>query len=136
MPRLPAVDPGAVAVLAHLDRRLPLAATTSDELVRWKRLEYLRIAARDLLGLDDLGLVGAALAEMAEDVMGGALQLAGLEDGLAVVGMGKLGGRELNYASDIDVLFVGDGDPRPLLAVARQAWRGGVGLRAGGRRGR
>ena len=36
----------------------------------------------------------------------------------AVIGMGKLGGRELNYASDVDVLFVHDGD-----ADARRARR-------------
>ena len=30
----------------------------------------------------------------------------------AIIGMGKLGGRELNYASDVDVLFVHDGDSR------------------------
>src|SRR5207244_5923585 len=29
---------------------------------------------------------------------------------MAVVGMGKLGGRELNYASDVDVMFVHDGE--------------------------
>ena len=28
--------------------------------------------------------------------------------------MGKLGGDELNYASDIDVMFVGEGDPAEL----------------------
>ncbi|MEA2590613.1 MAG: [glutamine synthetase] adenylyltransferase / [glutamine synthetase]-adenylyl-L-tyrosine, partial [Actinomycetota bacterium] len=66
--QLLAVDPGAVDVLADLDRRRPPEAATTGELVRWKRLEYLRIAARDLLGLDGLDLVGAALAEMAEDV--------------------------------------------------------------------
>src|SRR6185436_14413053 len=31
---------------------------------------------------------------------------AGRETGLAIVGMGKLGGRELNYSSDIDLMFV------------------------------
>jgi glutamate-ammonia-ligase adenylyltransferase len=49
--------------------------------------------------------------------------------------MGKLGGRELNYASDIDVMFVGDADPRPLLAIARNAWRVDVDLRPEGRNG-
>ena len=36
---------------------------------------------------------------------------------LAVVAMGKFGGDELNYASDIDVMFVGDGPP--------DGWTGG-----------
>src|SRR3546814_19273898 len=33
--------------------------------------------------------------------------------------MGKLGGHELNYSSDIDVLFVGEGDPQRLDRAAR-----------------
>ena len=37
----------------------------------------------------------------------------------AVVGMGKLGGAELNYSSDIDVLFVHDGDGAEADRVAR-----------------
>src|SRR5947208_11986 len=77
--QLLAVDPAAIDVLADLDRRRPVLAATPDELVAWKRREYLRIAARDLLGLDGLGDVGAALAEMAEDAVRGALQLAGVE---------------------------------------------------------
>ncbi len=134
--QLLAVDPAAIDVLADLDRRRPMEAATPDELVAWKRLEYLRIAARDLLGLDGLGDVGAALAEMAEDAVRGALRLAGVEGELAVIGMGKLGGRELNYASDIDVLFVGDADPLPALEIARRCFRVDTGLRPEGRSGR
>ena len=42
---------------------------------------------------------------------------------LAVIGMGKLGGDELNYASDIDVMFVGEGDPTPLERRPAGSWR-------------
>ena len=42
----------------------------------------------------------------------------------AVIGMGKLGGRELNYASDVDVLFVHDGDTDARRARSRgRSWR-------------
>ena len=41
-----------------------------------------------------------------------ALDIADPQVPFLVVGMGKLGGRELNYASDVDVLFVHDGDRR------------------------
>jgi len=39
---------------------------------------------------------------------------------LAVIGMGKLGGRELNYASDVDVLFVHDGESAAAERLARE----------------
>jgi glutamate-ammonia-ligase adenylyltransferase len=61
---------------------------------------------------------------------------------LAVVGMGKVGGSELNYASDVDVLFVGEGDDRALdraarelLVLAGRCFRVDVGLRPEGRDG-
>jgi glutamate-ammonia-ligase adenylyltransferase len=60
----------------------------------------LRIAARDL--------AGAPLEEVVEgitDVADACLDLA-CPDGFAVVGLGKLGGRELNYASDVDLLLL------------------------------
>ena len=44
-------------------------------------------------------------------------------DGLAVVAMGKLGGEELNYHSDLDLIFVYDAGRRRLVARARRAAR-------------
>ncbi|MGH3766943.1 MAG: bifunctional [glutamine synthetase] adenylyltransferase/[glutamine synthetase]-adenylyl-L-tyrosine phosphorylase [Pseudonocardiaceae bacterium] len=59
--------------------------------------------------------VGDALAEIAVGVLRAALAVAmtetiagGQPPRLAVIGMGKCGGRELNYVSDVDVIFVGD----------------------------
>ena len=61
---------------------------------------------------------------------------------LATIGMGKLGAGELNYASDIDVMFVGDGDPtaldrsaRRLMELARTCFRVDANLRPEGRDG-
>ena len=135
------VEPEALEVLADLDRRPPPGDDLSkDALRRWKRLELLRIAARDLIGTDDLPEVGAGLARMAGDVLDAACTLAEAA-GLAVIGMGKLGGAELNYASDVDVMFVAE-DPetgervaRGLLAVARACFRVDVDLRPEGRDG-
>jgi glutamate-ammonia-ligase adenylyltransferase len=97
--------------------------TTSDDgtgaLRRWKRRELLRIASRDLLGAADLPAVGRELAALAEVCLGCALDLVEPGVPLAVIGMGKLGGRELNYASDVDVLFVHDGSG----AIAERAAR-------------
>ena len=126
----------------------PVPAPTSgvDELVSWKRRELLRIAGRDLVGLASLEDTTAALASMASAVLTQTHQLAsaGLsdDDRLAVIGMGKLGGAELNYASDVDVVLVGEGDPerlaraaRSLLDLAGRAFRVDAGLRPEGRDG-
>ncbi|MGI8809877.1 MAG: bifunctional [glutamine synthetase] adenylyltransferase/[glutamine synthetase]-adenylyl-L-tyrosine phosphorylase [Acidimicrobiales bacterium] len=136
-------EPAALDVLAHLDRRPERAP--GDELRRWKRLEFLRIAARDLLGLDELPVVGAALARLATEVLAGAMDAAGpAAQGLAVIGMGKLGGSELNYSSDVDIVFVSSGDgsadddskaARAVLDVARTCFRVDVDLRPEGRDG-
>jgi [glutamine synthetase] adenylyltransferase / [glutamine synthetase]-adenylyl-L-tyrosine phosphorylase len=137
--RLLATDPAAVDVLADLDRRPPVDATGRQALARWKAHEYLRIAARDLCGVDGLEEVGTALAAMAADVLHAACSLAGTEaDGLAVVGMGKLGGSELNYASDVDVMLVGEDEraARQVLTVARDCFRVDANLRPEGRSGR
>ncbi len=56
--------------------------------------------------------------------------------------MGKLGGAELNYSSDIDLMFVGDGPPdaleasaRAVMAIAGQSFRVDLNLRPEGRDG-
>ena len=68
-------------------------------------------------------------------MLGGGDRASGLAGELAVVAMGKLGARELNYGSDIDVVLVGRGDPQGLVGLARQAWRIDLALRPEGRSG-
>ena len=71
------------------------------------------IAGRDLTGVLEVEGVARELADLAEAVLTGTLAAVHAEhsDGrpsarIAVIGMGKLGGRELNYVSDVDVMFV------------------------------
>ncbi|RZQ59276.1 bifunctional [glutamine synthetase] adenylyltransferase/[glutamine synthetase]-adenylyl-L-tyrosine phosphorylase [Amycolatopsis suaedae] len=80
-----------------------------------RRHELLRVACADLLGLLDVPTVCAALSSVWAAVLQGALAAAvrkrvadtGAEPAaIAVIGMGKLGGEELGYGSDADVLFV------------------------------
>ena len=139
--RLLLADGDAFELLTRLDARPPLADEAGDDaLVRWKQHEYLRIAARDLTGRDTVEATTAALSDLATDVLGHAVRIVEAGDGdagLAVVGMGKLGGHELNYASDIDLLFVG-GDVRRARAVmdlARRCYRVDANLRPEGRDG-
>ncbi len=141
--RVVETDPEALGVLAALDERVTVGGDSIDEVARCKRREELRIAARDLLDLDPLEDTVAAISALARDVLAAAHRLAA-PDGprLAVIGMGKLGGDELNYASDIDVMFAGDGDPpvlekaaRRVIELARQCYRVDAALRPEGRSG-
>jgi [glutamine synthetase] adenylyltransferase / [glutamine synthetase]-adenylyl-L-tyrosine phosphorylase len=65
----------------------------------------LRVMARDLSGRADLEEVCATMSDLAEVALSRALA----DTDLIVVGMGKLGGRELNVSSDIDLVFLYDG---------------------------
>ena len=102
----PLPDREGYAALARAARSAGAA-----DLRRMKRLRLLEIAARDLCGEIALEEVGRALADLADACLGASLEALGASDELAIVAMGKLGARELNYASDIDVMFVSAGDP-------------------------
>ena len=59
----------SLAVLADNSNRLEPTAASPEDLVSWRNLEFLRIAARDLTGLDTLDEVGANLAALGRDVL-------------------------------------------------------------------
>ena len=88
---------------------------------RWRRREMVRIAWRDLTGRASLEETLEDLSAFADDAVNRAMAVAWhstcerygtpqyAEGGampLVVVGMGKLGGRELNFSSDIDLVFL------------------------------
>jgi glutamate-ammonia-ligase adenylyltransferase len=88
-----------------------------DVLRRFKHQEEIRIGMSDLLSDADPAVVSHGLSKLAEVCLDAALALAAAETGkrygfdgffagLAIIGVGKLGGRELTYGSDLDVLFV------------------------------
>ncbi|MFF7810698.1 bifunctional [glutamine synthetase] adenylyltransferase/[glutamine synthetase]-adenylyl-L-tyrosine phosphorylase [Streptomyces sp. NPDC007945] len=75
----------------------------------------LGIAARDVCGTIDVAETAAELADLATATLRAALALAraaapadAAQCRLAVIAMGKCGGHELNYVSDVDVIFVGE----------------------------
>ena len=107
---------------ARAEMRAAVAAAEDGPgaLRREKRREFLRIALRDLLGLADLVTVGRELTTLAEATLAAALDNTAPEIPFAIIGMGKLGGNELNYSSDVDVLFVhGGSDVREADRIAR-----------------
>jgi len=103
------------AVLSR-EHDVPTAAIALRAL---RRRELARTAAGELLGLIDRGEATVAMSEAADFALQGALRIATaaarMEFGLAenptrllIVAMGRLGGRELGYGSDADVLYVHD----------------------------
>jgi glutamate-ammonia-ligase adenylyltransferase len=90
---------------AALDGAGSTEAALKRALRRLRERVLLRVMARDLSGDADLEEVCSTMSELAELSIAAALELLRCED-LAVVAMGKLGGRELNVSSDIDLVFV------------------------------
>jgi glutamate-ammonia-ligase adenylyltransferase len=139
----------------------------ADRLRLFKQAEEVKVAWRDVVAGQPAREVGAALGELAEACLAlawgdaeaearaalGVPEAAGRPVPALVVGMGKLGGRELDYGSDLDlvVLYAGPSDAGPeahvyfdrvvdrlstrLSAITRtgQAFRIDLRLRQGGK---
>jgi glutamate-ammonia-ligase adenylyltransferase len=114
--RLAGRDPAEVAKsLRAAVRRQPGLKAAVAAARSLRRHEMLRVAAADLLGLLDVRAVCAALSKVWVAVLQSALaaatrrreaELGRKPAKIAVIGMGRLGGAELGYGSDADVLFV------------------------------
>src|SRR5918992_119649 len=126
------------AVGAGPDGAPGVAALTGAEAIGALRSAYrdelLVLAAADLAAVGepelpvlDVADVAAQLAELADAALQAALAVAVAETGdegrLAVIAMGKCGGRELNYVSDVDVVFVADTADQPTTRLASRLMR-------------
>ncbi|MCI0666766.1 MAG: bifunctional [glutamate--ammonia ligase]-adenylyl-L-tyrosine phosphorylase/[glutamate--ammonia-ligase] adenylyltransferase, partial [Methylococcaceae bacterium] len=115
------------ALINEIDLRL--AGISSDDLERqmaelreFKQARGLRVAAADIAGVIPVSIVSDCLTDIAEVVLEKVLNLAwrlvaekhgtppGADreniSGFAIIGYGKLGGRELGYGSDLDLVFL------------------------------
>lgn len=114
-----------------------------DALRRFRRREMLRIGVRDLLRLADVVETTASLSDLASVLIDSAYRIVDadlrarhgipmhrdrqgrlVETGFTVIAMGKLGGHELNYSSDVDVLYVcesHEGETRPAVSGRAKA---------------
>lgn len=110
--------------LSHTLANFRTKALKLEALRRFKRREMLRIGIRDLLQLADLQETVAALSDLASITVQAAYDIVrhdlqeryGIpyhrhrgsrsETRFVVLGMGKLGGWELNYSSDIDLIYL------------------------------
>jgi glutamate-ammonia-ligase adenylyltransferase len=92
-----------------------------QSLRRFRRREILRIGVREIYRHASVASVTEDLSNLADAALEAALEIAapdlerrygkpigqsGEEAGFTVIAMGKLGGRELNFSSDIDLLFI------------------------------
>jgi glutamate-ammonia-ligase adenylyltransferase len=114
-PKLLDVDPDTVgrALVASAGRHEnPARAIAAARTLR--RQELARVASADLLGMLEVSDVCRALTSIWVAVLQAALEVvirdrspaSGPPARIAVIGMGRLGGRELGYGSDADVMFV------------------------------
>jgi glutamate-ammonia-ligase adenylyltransferase len=126
------------ALCGDRETRFSLEGPTFDrELRRLRRREMILIAWRDLVGIDDTDATLRSLSALADFCVaesqayhehhlrrrfGRPRGPAGEPVGLVVIGMGKLGGEELNYSSDIDLIFAyaqeGETDGRKTISNA------------------
>ena len=84
-------------------------------LARFRRRQILRIMLRDVLGFGTLGEITEELSHLADAIVDAAwITIQAIlaakhgvpSTGFSVIALGKLGGQELNYSSDIDLMFV------------------------------
>ncbi|GHF81613.1 bifunctional [glutamine synthetase] adenylyltransferase/[glutamine synthetase]-adenylyl-L-tyrosine phosphorylase [Streptomyces thermodiastaticus] len=121
--------------VADFERGLADADDPVSLRVAYRRC-LLSIAARDVCGTIGVVETAAELADLATATLRAALRIASAaapEDAelcrLAVIAMGKCGGHELNYVSDVDVIFVAepalaaDGEPGDETKALRAATR-------------
>ncbi len=117
----------------ELDARLAAAPdleTRLDVIRRFRHEEFLRVGVHDIEGELAGDVVREQLSTLAEVALAAAVGIAadgvrerlGLPDGpptdgLAIVGLGKLGGHELNYHSDLDIVFLYDAGPEAWWAA-------------------
>ena len=89
---------------------LPAAAWSSIREAKYRGL--LRVAARDLAGRPFAGSL-RELSDLADGCLAAGLVCAAEMTGIdppTLLALGKLGGRELNFSSDVDLLFLYDAD--------------------------
>jgi glutamate-ammonia-ligase adenylyltransferase len=111
-------------------------------LARFKRREYVRIMLRDVLKIAPLAETTAEISALADVLIAEALREAEsklqrrhgspqhldalgrlVDTPFAVLALGKLGGNELNYSSDVDLMYIyGDGEEPPRTPVSNREY--------------
>lgn len=93
---------------------------------RYHQTEQMRIGLRDILGLADFAQSLTEISALADACLQYALEVVMRNHKLTrapfcIIGLGKLGGQEINYGSDLDIIFVTDATARKLPSLQRLA---------------
>lgn len=108
---------------ASLESALPPGLPSPVDLAKFRRRQILRIMVRDVMGLGTLAEITGELTAVADAIVEVAYQRiyqelvaqygqprtdddSQTESHFAVIALGKMGGQELNYSSDIDLMFL------------------------------
>jgi glutamate-ammonia-ligase adenylyltransferase len=115
------------AIRAELAELCRGAQDLAPILVGFRNKEWIRIGTRDVLGREPIRDVTRELSDVAEAIVGQVARdqwdrraekhgeprrIDGVRDRWAIVALGKFGGRELNYRSDLDLVFLNESDGR------------------------
>ncbi len=123
-------------------RSRSLETDVSLLLARFKRREYVRIMLRDVLKIAPLAETTAEISALADVLVEEALREADsrlqrrydtpqhldlegrlVDTPFAILSLGKLGGSELNYSSDVDLMYIfGDGEEPPKTPVSNREY--------------
>jgi len=90
---------------------------------RYHQAELMRIGLRDILGLADFEQYLVELSALADACLQYALEVVMRKNKLksapfVIIGLGKLGGAEIDYGSDLDIFFVADSKTKNLAGLA------------------
>lgn len=96
-------------IAATLERHESESEAAQKALRQLRRRELLRLALGSMVGVVDIQAIGRGLSDLAAEFLQGVLELARESgDGIecAIFAMGRFGGRELGFGSDLDVIYV------------------------------
>jgi glutamate-ammonia-ligase adenylyltransferase len=86
---------------------LGASANNLDPIRAYRQRQLLRIILREIVGLATPAAVSAELSDLAEACLVFTTRLVGDEQ-LTIIAFGKIGGRDISYGADLDVVFVGE----------------------------
>jgi [glutamine synthetase] adenylyltransferase / [glutamine synthetase]-adenylyl-L-tyrosine phosphorylase len=97
------------SLLENLRRLESLGASANnlDPIRAYRQRQLLRIILREIGGLATPAAVSTELSDLAEACLVFTARLVG-DEHLTIVALGKIGGRDIGYGADLDVVFVGD----------------------------